>query len=265
MTTQTETTRAALARAHADWLAGGGDEDNTADIERLLRACFADSVRFVVSPDVWSVASGGGRWQVVPAEFPDTLSALCQLAAAGVPVRGAEADCPDCRGIGGVQVGTGQPNGEGGEEWTVEDCERCGGTGRLLDPPAAGSGGEAKTASAPGEGLAPRKRAGPAACPDCAALRARLEKSEAWWECAEGEIRDLRARLAEAEARCERLAAVVRAEDAHDRAGGDPCHDDPEPTAEESAARWAAFDELRVARAALQPGDVPAGGEGGEG
>jgi hypothetical protein len=86
----------------------------------------------------------------------------------------------------------------------------------------------------------------PTACPDCAALRARLEKSEAWWECAEGEIRDLRARLAEAEARCERLRAVVRAEAECDVERPDP--DD---------VMWCeALDAVRVARAALQPGDV---------
>jgi hypothetical protein len=37
--------------------------------------------------------------------------------------------CRKCNGTGRVQVPTGTPGSEGGEDWRLADCERCGGTG----------------------------------------------------------------------------------------------------------------------------------------
>jgi hypothetical protein len=40
--------------------------------------------------------------------------------------------CRKCNGTGRVQVPTGTPSSDGGEDWRLADCERCGGTGSQL-------------------------------------------------------------------------------------------------------------------------------------
>lgn len=43
--------------------------------------------------------------------------------------------CEFCGGSGELQVGTGTPSSEGGEDWCLIDCYRCSGTGRVESRP----------------------------------------------------------------------------------------------------------------------------------
>lgn len=230
-------TRAALARAHAEWMAAGGDERDPESVAGLLRTEFdADPIRtdapggvaFRFSSDATLFAwktPGHFRFTVdhrgTRRGVPDILSALCALAAAGVPMR-AEDEADDY--TGGV--------------WPLRPAEPA--EDEVSAVLAAATESATARDARDDEVRALRERVAELTG-RCDAAEAARRDAECELDLAAGEWRAL------AESR-DRLAAVVTAEDAARVLHREDC---PE------------CDRLRIAvtdaRAALLPGDLDGG------
>jgi hypothetical protein len=265
-----DATRERLARALNEWRAAGGDQTDAESVAGLCAACFHGewtrdrrfdwpvvSLEMGANPnddlsiDLDSLAAGGTAavWTGAAADrwtdVPDLLSALCAIAAAGVPRRAEGGPIIASFDRLADLLGDDAPDPDAIlREREAERAKRM--------PCVPHVGGPATCINC-GQSLDATRETG---CPELAvvpvaprtgaeAVVARLDEA--------AECERLRGRVAEVEARAERLANFIAAQNELDAAGGEWKPGDS------SARCMRALNAREAARAALLPGDLAAG------